>query len=204
MRPEIEPRSALLIVDVQNDFCPGGALAVPQGDQVVPVLNRVIETLRSAGVPVYASRDWHPAETKHFQSGGGPWPPHCVAGTAGAGFHPELKLPPDTIVISKGTDPASDGYSPFEGRTDEGRSLLDDLRHRGVTHLYVGGLATDYCVRAAVLDARKLGLEVTVLTDAVRGVDVQPGDSARALEEMARAGARLATSEALQPAASRP
>lgn len=182
---------ALLIVDVQNDFCAGGALAAPEGDSVVPPLNRYIAQAVEAGMPVYASRDWHPQVTKHFKAYGGPWPPHCVQGTRGAEFHPDLKLPPRTIVVTAGDDPASDGYSAFEGRTAGGKSLADDLRARGVTSLYVGGIATDYCVKQSVLDARREGFEVRVLADAVTGIDVQPGDSEKALSEMVEAGAHV-------------
>jgi nicotinamidase/pyrazinamidase len=185
--------AALLLVDVQNDFCPGGALAVPQGDRVIPVLNRVVERFEAEGRPVYASRDWHPADTKHFRDFGGPWPPHCVADSPGAHFHPQLRLPANAIVISKGQDRSDDGYSAFEGVTDRGRALADDLRARGVSELYVGGLATDYCVRATVLDARKAGIPVTVLTDGIAGIGNE--DAARALEEMRAAGASLASSE---------
>jgi len=189
--------TALLIVDVQNDFCPGGALPVPEGDQVVPVLNRVAQKVAQAGGLVFASRDWHPPTTRHFAAYGGKWPIHCVQNTPGAQFHPDLKLPEGAIIISKGTSENDDGYSAFEGRTEEGRTLLEILRERGVRRLIVGGLATDYCVRASALDALKYGFEVTVLTDAVRGVDLQPGDSERALQEMQAAGATLATSDAL-------
>src|SRR5574338_710439 len=184
-------REALLIVDVQNDFCAGGALAAPDGDSVVPPLNRYIAQAVEAGMPVYASRDWHPQVTKHFKAYGGPWPPHCVQGTRGAEFHPDLKLPPQTIVVTAGDDPESDGYSACEGRTAGGKSLADDLRARGVTSLYVGGIATDYCVKQSVLDARREGFEVRVLADAVTGIDVQPGDSEKALSEMVEAGAHV-------------
>lgn len=184
--------AALLLVDVQNDFCPGGALAVPEGDRVIPVLNRTIDSFESRGLPIYASRDWHPPDTTHFQEQGGPWPPHCVAGTRGADLHPDLRVPRDTIVISKGQDRGDDGYSAFEGSTADGRLLADDLRARGVNTLYVGGLATDYCVRASVLDARRHGFDVTLLTDGIAGID--PDGSERALGEMRQAGAALASS----------
>jgi nicotinamidase/pyrazinamidase len=190
--PQVEPDSALLLVDVQNDFCPGGALAVPEGDQVVPVLNAWTRAFLAAGRPVFASRDWHPANSVHFVTGGGPWPPHCVQGTPGADFHPGLAVPPEVVVLSKGMDPAeSGGYSAFEAIDAEGRTLAERLRQAGVRRLYVGGLATDYCVRASVLDALRAGLAVTVIGDGVRGVDVTPGDSARALEEMKVAGATV-------------
>lgn len=190
--PTVEPDSGLLLVDVQVDFCPGGALAVAEGDRVVPVLNAWTRAFLAAGRPVYASRDWHPAASAHFIAGGGTWPPHCVQDTPGAAFHPALALPAGVAVLSKGMDPAeSGGYSAFEAVDDQGATLMDRLRRDGVRRLYVGGLATDYCVRASVLDARAAGLTVTVIRDAIRGVEVQPGDSARALAEMAAAGAVL-------------
>lgn len=182
-------RSVLLIVDVQKDFCPGGALAVPGGDRVVPVLNRYIAEATARGVPVYASRDWHPAVTRHFQAYGGEWPPHCVQNTEGATFHPDLRLPASAVVVTKGESPDNPGYSALGGHTPDGRTLAETLRDGKIDRLYVGGLATDYCVKQSVLDARHMGLKVTVLADAIAGVDVQPGDSTRAIEEMRAAGA---------------
>jgi nicotinamidase/pyrazinamidase len=187
----MERDAALLIVDVQNDFCPGGALPIPAGDRVVAVLNPWIDVFAAQGLPVVASRDWHPARTRHFKEYGGVWPVHCVQESSGAAFHPDLALPPGTVVVSKGGDPEQDSYSAFEAANDDGVVLGDLLKGLGVRRLYVGGLATDYCVRASVLDALRLGLDVTVLTDAIAGVDVKPGDSDRALEEMGRAGARF-------------
>jgi nicotinamidase/pyrazinamidase len=183
---------ALVIVDVQNDFCPGGALAVPDGDKVVPVLNRYAALFERMGLPVYASRDWHPAVSRHFKGYGGQWPPHCVQGTRGAEFHPDMALPEGTEIVSKGMDPEEDAYSAFQAVNDHGTSFADSLRARGIEHLYVGGLATDYCVKATVRDAIEKGFEATVLMDAIRGVEVEPGDSVRALEAMIRAGARVA------------
>ncbi len=142
-------------------------------------------------MPVYASRDWHPAVTSHFQAYGGEWPPHCVQGTEGADFHPALELPTDTTVISKGTDPALPGYSAFDGQTFDHRSFLADLQRRHVDRIFVAGVATEYCVKHTVLDARKAGLRVSVLLDAIGGIDRQPGDADRALKEMADAGAQL-------------
>ena len=191
---------ALLIVDVQNDFCPGGSLPVPQGDQVVPILNEYARRFHAAGLPVIASRDWHPAQTRHFTTGGGTWPPHCVQGTPGAEFHPDLRLPQGAAVISKGMDPDSDCYSAFEALTEDGRPLAELLRARGVRRLFVGGLATDYCVRASVLGAADAGLAVVILADAMCGVDLQPGDSARALDEMRARGAREMTLAAAEVA----
>jgi len=190
-------RSALLIVDVQRDFCPGGALAVPNGDRVVSALNHYIQDAMARGVPIYASRDWHPSVTSHFKEYGGEWPVHCVQETAGAQFHPDLRLPASTIIVSKGENPDRPGYSAFEGHTQEGKTLQQDLRGRHVDHLYIGGLATDYCVRASVLDALKSGLTVTILQDAIAGVDVRPGDSARAITEMRDAGADVRGSTSL-------
>ena len=184
-------QSALLVVDVQNDFCTGGALAVPESDRVVGAMNRHLANAVADDVPIYASRDWHPPRTAHFKPFGGEWPVHCVQHSPGAEFHPELQLPSSTIVITKGETADAAGYSAFEGTTPEGRTLLADLRRRGVTHLYVGGLATDYCVRASVLDALDAGLRVTVLADAIAGVDVTPGDSTRARQEMQARGAVL-------------
>lgn len=184
-RVAITRRSALVIVDVQRDFMPGGALPVPNGDEVVPVLNSYIELFDRLGRPVVATRDWHPPNHISFRPRG-PWPPHCVQGTEGAEFHPDLRLPEGTIVVSKATEPDREAYSGFEG-TD----MAERLRALGVRRLFVGGVATDYCVRATVLDGLRLGFEVFVLTDAIRGVDVEPGDSERALEEMLRSGAVL-------------
>jgi nicotinamidase/pyrazinamidase len=187
----LRPGAALLVVDVQNDFCPGGALAVPNGDRVVPILNRCLADAARHGVRVYASRDWHPAVSDHFAAYGGPWPPHCVQNTAGAAFHPDLQLPSSTIVITKGDDPHQHGYSAFDGHTPEGRSLLEDLRAHGIEEVFIGGLATDYCVRESVMDARRAGMRVTVLRDAVAGIDVKSGDSDRAIADMCAAGAQV-------------
>jgi nicotinamidase/pyrazinamidase len=185
---------ALLLVDVQNDFCPGGSLAVAQGDEVVARLNELAATVHAQGGPVIASRDWHPAHTTHFAARGGRWPAHCVQGSAGACFHPALELPAGTLVVSKGTGAEEDAYSAFDGRDASGRPLSAILREAGVTELLVGGLATDHCVRASVLDAAGEGLRVAVLTDAVRAVDAAAG--AAALDEMRAAGAELTTSAA--------
>jgi nicotinamidase/pyrazinamidase len=188
---------ALLVVDVQNDFCPGGSLPVPEGDAVVPVLNEAIRQVSDAGGIVFASRDWHPPETAHFQAGGGRWPPHCVQGTPGARFHPDLALPENAIIITTGDNPMDDGYSAFEGSDPRGLSFGEALERAGTRKLVVGGLATDYCVRASVLDARKLDFDVVLLLDAIRGIDAEEGDIARALDAMGRAGARKATIESL-------
>jgi len=186
---DMKKNSALVIVDVQNDFCPGGALPVPEGDTIVPILNKYIEKFQKAGLPIYASRDWHPEKTKHFKAFGGLWPPHCVQGTKGAEFHPDLKLPKETTILTKGEDPNEDSYSGFQGRDAAGVGLAGLLRQRGVERVFVGGLATDYCVKSTVLDGVREGFKVVLLADAMRGVDLQSGDSDRAIQEMLRAGA---------------
>ena len=183
--PTLRPSDALLIVDVQHDFCPGGALAVPDGDAVVPILNAWIEAAQDAGAAIFASRDWHPPDHVSFQAQGGPWPSHCVVATPGADFHTGLALPETAVVIDKGTHPEHEAYSAFEGTGLAGR-----LREAGAARLWVGGLALDYCVRASVLDARRIaGLDVHLILGATRAVDVQPGDGTRALAEMRAAGA---------------
>lgn len=184
MEPKLERGDALLIVDVQNDFCPGGSLAVPEGDQVVPVLNRWIARALEADAPLYASRCWHPPKHVSFRERGGPWPPHCVQNTRGAKLHSELALPAGTPIIAKGDDVDRDSYSAFD---DTG--LAERLRKDGVERVFVGGLALDYCVRATVLDGRKAGFEVHLIRGATRAVDVERGDGDRALSEMRAAGA---------------
>lgn len=193
-----QAHSALLIVDVQNDFCPGGALAVPEGDAIIPKLNAYIRLFAEAGRPVLASRDWHPPETTHFVSGGGPWPPHCVQNTPGAAFHPDLALPRDAVIVSKGMGAQEDAYSAFDARDEASRSLGEHLRRMGVRHLYVAGLALDYCVKASALDAVRQGLRSTVLLDATRAVNVRPHDAELALEELLRQGVELAVLEQLK------
>ena len=185
---------ALIVVDVQRDFCTGGSLAVPNGNAVIPPLNDTLMRCHTAGSPVYASRDWHPAVTRHFKDHGGPWPPHCVAGTVGAEFHPDLQLSSGTIIVSKGQTSTTHGYSVFEGTIPSGASLPADLERRGIRRLLVGGLATDYCVRQTVLDALQAGFDVVVATNAVAGVDLKPGDSTRALDDMRAAGAEIRAS----------
>ncbi len=190
-----EPKSALLIVDVQNDFCAGGSLAVNEGDQVVPILNEYAKRFRARNLPVYASRDWHPVRTRHFKEFGGLWPPHCVQETSGAEFHPKLDVPGPENVVTSGDSAKDEGYSAFEGHLPDGETFAHRLHQDRVEHLYVGGLATDYCVRASALDARRAGLQVTLLLDAVRGVEVVPGDSERAIQEMRDAGIDTVTLE---------
>lgn len=192
--------SALLVVDLQNDFCPGGSLGVPEGDRVIPVANEYLECFSRLSLPTFASRDWHPAVTRHFREYGGQWPPHCVEGTWGAEFRPELRLPPSTIVVSKGMDPEQDSYSAFDALESDSTPLERSLHRREVRHLFVGGLATDYCVRWTTLDALRMGFMVTVLLDASRGVNLKPHDSEEAIEDMVRAGAEMATMAQVLPA----
>ncbi len=182
-------RSALIVVDVQRDFCPGGSLAVGGGDIIVPKLNRVIEAFQRAKLPIFFTRDWHPPDHSSFKSQGGIWPPHCVMGTAGAEFHPDLKVPVGSVIVSKATDRNLDAYSGFQGT-----SLEKQLRRRGVDEVFLGGLATDYCVGESALDALRAGFRVNVLKDCVRGVNLRRGDSALALRKAAEQGARLVTS----------
>ena len=181
---EIGHGDAVLAVDVQRDFLPDGALAVPGGDAVVPALNRVFALARGKSIPVFASRDWHPARHCSFAERGGPWPAHCIAGTEGAGFAPGLELPREAVVIDKATTESADAYSAFGGTP-----LAVRLRERGIRRLIVGGLATDYCVLNTVRDALGEGFDVLLLEDAVRAVNVRPGDGERALTEMRSAGA---------------
>lgn len=181
----LQTGDALLVVDVQNDFLPGGSLAVPGGDEAIPVLNHYLATFEAHKLPVFATRDWHPPDHCSFHAQGGPWPVHCVAGTQGAEFAPDLQWPSSTSVISKATSSEQDAYSGFEGT-----SLDNQLRRAGVKRLFVGGLATDYCVLNTVKDALALGYQVVHLVDATRAVNVHPQNGHRALEEMAHLGAR--------------
>ncbi|BCB25759.1 nicotinamidase [Sulfurimicrobium lacus] len=181
---------ALLIVDVQNDFLPGGSLGVAGGDEVVAPLARSIDVFHQHGQPIYATRDWHPADHCSFQAQGGPWPPHCVQGTPGAEFAPGLGLPAFAMIVSKASDAARDAYSGFDGT-----NLAFQLTMYGVKRVFVGGLATDYCVLASVRDALKQGLQVYVLNDAIRAVNAD--DGARAIAEMTTLGAHFVASGTL-------
>ena len=179
------PKQALIVVDVQNDFCPGGTLAVAHGDEVVEPLNELIDEFLERGDPVYKSRDWHPPTTKHFEKYGGTWPVHCVQNTKGAEFHPALRDDPRIHVVSKGLGD-TDCYSAFD-ETD----LATQLNEQGVEEVLVGGLATDYCVKSTVIAAIDNGFKVKALKNAMRGVELQPGDSDRAIEAMRAAGAQI-------------
>jgi nicotinamidase/pyrazinamidase len=177
---------ALLLVDVQNDFCPGGALPVPRGEEVVPALNRWIADAKDAGAPVVASRDWHPPDHSSFRERGGIWPAHCVRGTPGAEIRGDLLLPEGAIVVDKGTRAKQENYSAFDGT-----GLAERLRAAGVGRVFVGGLALDYCVRATVLDALEEGFEAVLICDGTLPVDGNPGDGERAIREMREAGAEI-------------
>lgn len=173
-------KKALLIVDVQNDFCPGGALGVKEGDKVVPVINKVMNLFDL----ILASRDWHPQETVHFEK----WPVHCVAETKGADFHGDLNISMIDLELKKGTDNKDDGYSAFEATNVE---LTSYLRDNNVTSLYICGLTTDYCVKASAIDATKEGINTYVITDAIAAVNAQPKDDKKALNEMVANGCIL-------------
>ena len=183
-------KKALIVVDVQNDFCPGGSLAVAHGDEVVAPLNKLITEFLDRGEPVYKTRDWHPPKAKHFADYGGTWPVHCVQNTPGAEFHPGLLDDPRIDVISKGIDESADGYSGFDGT-----QLAKSLRDAGIDEVWIGGLATDYCVKHTVLGAVKEGFKVKALADAMRPVNVNPDDGRKALEEMSAAGAEIVGSK---------
>ncbi len=185
MKVKLSPKDALIVVDMQKDFMPGGALPVPEGDKIIPRLNQYTKLFNSLGLPVFFTRDWHPPDHISFKEQGGVWPPHCVQNTEGAMFHKDLFIPQDNrFIISKGTSKDFDAYSGFQG------TILDSLlKERGIRRVFVGGVATDYCVKNTVLGAINLGYEAFLLLDGIKGVDVNPGDSERAIEEMLRAGA---------------
>lgn len=184
MAAENLQKAALVIVDLQNDFLPGGALPVPDGDEVIPVINRYIAAFEQQKRPIFATRDWHPINHCSFRTQGGPWPIHCVVNSKGAQFPPALRLPSSAIIISKPSAPDKETYSGFEG-TD----LEERLRKADVDCVYIGGLATDYCVLNTVKGALARGFKVKLLRQAIRPVNVNPTDGAKAEEEMLRLGA---------------
>ena len=186
----ITQKDALIIVDVQKDFLPGGSLPVPSGDEILPVLNDYISLFKTAKAKVFATRDWHPANHASFKEFGGIWPPHSIQGTEGANFYPDLKLPENVTVISKAMDPKRESNSGFDGTT-----LADELKGGEVTRVFVGGLATDYCVKETVLDGLCLGFVVVLLSDASRGINVKADDSEKAVSAMRIGGAKIATLE---------
>lgn len=189
----MKPKKALLVVDVQNDFCPGGALAVPEGDKVVSVINKYIKIFSKNKLPIFASRDFHPVKTKHFKNFGGIWPAHCIQNTKGALFHARLKLSKETILLYKGMDSQADSYSVFQAKDENGMIFLSRLKISGIRELYIAGLATDYCVKFSTCDALRKGLKVKLLIDAIKGVNLKPNDSAQAIKEMVKQGAKKIT-----------
>jgi len=192
----IREGDALIVVDVQNDFVPGGTLAVPEGDQVIDPLNRAIRVFQARSIPIFLTRDWHPGNHSSFSASGGPWPPHCVQDTRGAQFVSGLTVDADTTIITKGDVVEPDQYSGFQGVDDSGETLDTCLKNRGITRLFIGGLATDYCVLNTVMDGLKLGYEVYLLTDGIRAVNIRPFDGERAIEQMKDNGATLTTTRA--------
>ncbi|WP_457639283.1 nicotinamidase [Persephonella sp.] len=191
MKLKITDSDALIVVDMQKDFMPDGVLPVPEGDKIVPVINEYINIFFKKGLPVFFTRDWHPENHISFKEQGGIWPAHCVQNTEGAEFHPELFIPPDNrFVISKGTSPDFDAYSGFQGTVLEAL-----LKERGVKRIFVCGVATDYCVKNTAYGGLNLGFQVVVLEDAVKGVNINPDDSKKALELLMNNGAFLAVKE---------
>ena len=191
---EYGPGTALLVVDVQNDFAdPKGSLYVQEGEHVVPIINRQIDRAQAAGVPVVYTMDWHPPDTPHFAKYGGKWPVHCVRNTWGAELHPDLKVAGEIIQKAKGPEDGYSGFSVEHLPTGERREtgLEQLLRERGVNHVVIAGLATDYCVKETALDAVRKGFDADVITEATRPVEVEPGDGERALRELEQAGVTL-------------
>ncbi len=194
----MKSKKALLIVDVQNDFCPGGALGVPEGDKIIPVINKYIKIFTKEKLPIFLTRDWHPIKTKHFKDFGGIWPVHCIQNTKGAAFHPKLKIPKQAIFLYKGMDPKKDCYSSFHAEDEKGTDLAKLLVVMGIKELYIAGLATDYCVRFSTRDAIKHGFKVKILMDAIKGVNLKPDDSQKAIKEMVKEGAKKITLKDLE------
>jgi nicotinamidase/pyrazinamidase len=190
--PAFRAGDGLLMVDPQNDFCPGGSLAVAEGDAVMPVLSTWAEAAERAGIPIFVSRDWHPQRTIHFQEYGGVWPPHCVMNTPGAEFHADLRLPASARIVSKGMGETEDAYSAFQARDETGKPLKTLLDDSGIRHVFVGGLATDYCVKSTALDALQQGFKVTLIPDAIRAVNLNATDGQLAMADMQAAGVDLA------------
>jgi nicotinamidase/pyrazinamidase len=190
-------KKALLIIDLQNDFCFGGKLPVPGGDKVIGPLNGYIQIFQAKGLPVFASRDWHPEKTKHFKDSGGDWPKHCIQHTKGAEFHSSLSLPESAVILSAGMDPESEGYSAFEGKSQNGKRFQEVLEEQNIQKLYIGGLATEFCVKHTVLEALSRGFKVQLLVDAIAGID--SGQAKKAKEEMIAKGAEKMTLDELSP-----
>ncbi|MCJ7712870.1 nicotinamidase [Candidatus Bathyarchaeota archaeon] len=180
----IKKTDALIVVDVQNDFLFGGSLPVPKGEKIIPFLNYYLNLFKKAQGKVFATRDWHSINHLSFKEQGGIWPLHCICGTKGAEFYPKLKLPNNTTVISKATDPDKESYSGFDGT-----ELCEKLKKNKVINVFIGGLATDYCVKNTAVDALKLGFKTFFLIDASKGIGVNPGNVKRSIEMMQNKGA---------------
>jgi nicotinamidase-related amidase len=189
----VKPSDGLIIVDFQKDFCAGGALPVPNCEEILPMVNEYIKVFVDSTAPIYATRDWHPPNHVSFLHRGGPWPPHCVQNTEGARFHPELKLPANVTIVSKGSDPDKESYSGFDNTR-----LAERLKSARVKRVFVCGLATDYCVKNTVLDALRLGFTTVLLVDATKGIDAHLGDVEKAVEKMIKSGAERATLEEVE------
>lgn len=183
-------KKALLIVDIQNDFCPGGSLGIPGGDTIVTAINKYIKIFSKRKLFIFASGDWHPIKTKHFKDFGGAWPVHCIQNTKGAAFLASLKLPKEVILLYKGMDPDKDSYSVFQAEDGKGAKFINILKKLKISELYIGGLATDYCVKFTTLDALRNGFKVKILIDAIKGVNLKPGDSEKAIKQMLKKGAK--------------
>lgn len=196
---ELSKTDALLVVDVQNDFCPGGSLGVKTGDKIAEKMTSVAKAFADKGARIFATQDWHPEGHSSFADQGGPWPDHCVQGTKGAELHPALKLPEGTHMIKKGASQDKDAYSGFIDS-----DLEAELKKSEITRVFVGGIATDYCVLNTVIDAAAVGFETYVLTDAVAAVDVEPGDGLRALHLMQAKGAVLTTTNEVLATGAKP
>jgi nicotinamidase/pyrazinamidase len=184
---------ALIVVDMQNDFLPGGSLAVPGGGTIIPLLNQYMARFAALHLPIFATRDWHPANHCSFLQQGGPWPPHCVANTSGADFHPELAWPANSHIISKATTPEKDAYSCFEDT-----NLDAMLQSQHIQRLFIGGVAMEYCVLNTVKDALHEGYQVLVLEDAIRAINLKQNDGLQAIETMSQLGAHLVTYDTLR------
>ena len=189
----MKSKKALLVVDVQNDFCPGGALGIPEGDKIIPNINKYIKIFAKKKYPILVTRDWHPVRTKHFKDFGGVWPVHCIQNSKGAEFNLKLKLAKNMIFLYKGMDPEKDSYSAFHAEDDKGVGLLKLLKLLGTQEIYIAGLATDYCVKFSTHDCLKHGFKVKILMDAIKGVDLKPRDSDRAIKRMVKEGAKKIT-----------
>jgi nicotinamidase/pyrazinamidase len=189
----MKAKKALLVVDVQNDFCPGGALGVPEGDKIIPAINKYIKIFAKKKLPIFATRDWHPPRTTHFKDFGGAWSVHCIQNTLGAAFRSDLKLSKDAILLYKGMDSRQDSYSAFQAEDLSGVGLSKWLHRLDIKELYIAGLATDYCVKLTAHDAIKEGYKVKILVDAIKGVNLKPADSEKAIKEMVKKGAKKLT-----------